>query len=416
MNLETIEDPQDHDQFSTRAVHEDSFPRDPLIRDSLYRAARGDPSRISLRSELSEAQALFKAKDDSRFDRCEELYRRGEIYSIDLPAYSEIQDSLDLYFANTNRQYPAIHPEKAMSRIRETLGYLRYPSTDLRVDVDHVAAPTIALLCVMIAISKMTGKNTSSSNADNRAMLFWSHARGLLQKFEFLPPSLEVLRCHTLITIYLLHMNFLDLALQSSAITSRLALVLHLHRHCATPRKESDSYDQNLWWTIYILDRDIARIGGTSYLIRDEEIDGPRPDRDGHFEKFSSVTYTSRPSDLDNRSGSIDRECHRDAAYLEVLAHLGRLWARIWDTLVTKSSESDCQWETAEILDAQVRVLRQRLPPSLIWKTSCDLERDLERAEEDATQRQLVILMVSTFLGLCFHASYPWMTDLEREM
>lgn len=402
MYLERIEDSQDRGhQLSTRAVHAGSPPRGLLNRTNLFRTVRCDPSRISLRSQISEAQALFKVRDDSRFDRCGELYSRRDVYSIDLPAFSKIQDSLQVYLENTNRQYPALHPENTMSRINETLEYLRYPSAGGEVDVDYVAAPTVALLYVIIAIADMIGKETSSPNA-NGAMGFWSHARSLLQHFEFLPPNLEVLRCHTLITIFLLHMNFLDIALQSSAVTSRLAMVLHLHRQHTLPRTKSDSFDQNLWWTIYVLDRDIACIGGTPCLIRDEEIDAPRPERDRHFKNFSNVTYVNRPSELDNRGGPIERDFRRDATYLEILAHLGRLWARIWDNLVTRRSEPDCQWQTTEILDAQVRILQQRLPPALIWRSSVGLERDRESAEEDATraatQQQLVILMVSALL------------------
>ena len=364
---------------------------------TLYRPVGWDLNRISLRSQVSEARALFKSREDSGSEQDDASYNLGEIYSIELPAFSEIQDSLHVFFENTKMQYPVIDPGSAASRIRKILEYLQYPSCGLKIDVDYVAAPTVALLCIMIAIAESNGKNTSFSNANDRAMLFRNHARCLLQVFEFLPPNLEILRCHTMITIYLLHADFLDLALQSNAVTVRLAMALQLHRRSPSFRKGSDYYDQNLWWTIYILDRNIACLGGIPYLIRDEEIDAPRPTRDGHFEKFSSVTYIYRPSELDEESGQVERSLHQDATYMEVLAHLGRLWARIWNSLVTDSSELDCQWQTTEILDAQIRVLQQRLPPSLTWRSPSSMGRNVVKEEENAMQRQLIVLMVSFF-------------------
>lgn len=367
---------------------------------TLYRPVGWDLNRMSLRSQISEARALFKSREDPGSVQDEASPNRGEKYSIELPAFSEIQESLHVFFENTKIQYPVIDPESAEARIRKILEYLQYPSCGLKIDVDYVAAPTVALLCIMIAIAELNGDTTSPSNGNDRAMVFRNHARRLLQFFEFLPPNLEILRCHTMITIYLLHADFLDLALQSNAVTVHLAMALQLHRRSPSFRKGSDSYDQNLWWTIYILDRNIACLGGVPYLIRDEEIDAPQPTRDGRFEKFSSVTYIYRPSEHDEQSGPSERSLHQDATYLEILAHLGRLWARIWNSLVTDSSELDCQWQTTEILDAQIRILQQRLPPSLTWESPSSLGRDLVKEEENAMQRQLIVLMVSSFVSL----------------
>ncbi|KAJ5816508.1 hypothetical protein N7447_008741 [Penicillium robsamsonii] len=237
----------------------------------------------------------------------------------------------------------------------------------------------------------MTENNTSSF--DTRATHFANHARSLLQTFENLPPSLEALRCHTLITIYFLHMDFLDLALQSISVTARLAMALQLHRKSSSLTKGSDSYDKNLWWTIYALDRNLACLGGIPYLIRDEEIDEPRPARDGKFKRFSSVTYTNCQNELVHQDGLIEGSLHQEAMYLEVLAYLGRIWACIWNDLVTDSSEPDCQWQATEILDAQLRILQQQLPAELLWRSPSNLGRDLENIQETAMQRQLIILM-----------------------
>ncbi|KAJ5372478.1 hypothetical protein N7517_004484 [Penicillium concentricum] len=237
----------------------------------------------------------------------------------------------------------------------------------------------------------MTENNASSP--DTRATHFANRARSLLQTFENLPPNLGALRCHTLITIYLLHMDFLDLALQSIAVTVRLAMALQLHRRSSSPREESDSYDQNLWWTIYTLDRHLACLGGIPYLIRDEEIDEPRPAQDGQFKRFSSVTYLNCQNELVEQDGPVEGSLHQEAMYLEVLAHLGRVWACIWNDLVIDSSKPDCRWQAAEILDAQLRILQQQLPAELAWRSPSSLGRDLQNIQETAMQRQLIILM-----------------------
>ncbi|KAJ5520242.1 hypothetical protein N7463_000695 [Penicillium fimorum] len=237
----------------------------------------------------------------------------------------------------------------------------------------------------------MTKNNTSSSYT--RGTHFANHARSLLQTFENLPPSLEALRCHTLITIYFLHMDFLDLALQSISVTARLAMALQLHRKSSSSRKGSDSYDQNLWWTIYALDRNLACLGGIPYLIRDEEIDEPRPARDGKSKRFSSVTNINCQNEPVQQDGPIEGSLHQEAMYLEVLAYLGRIWACIWNDLVTDSSEPDCRWQVTEILDAQLRIIQQQLPAELVWRSPSSLGRDLENIQETSMQRQLVILM-----------------------
>ncbi|KAJ5863463.1 hypothetical protein N7455_007531 [Penicillium solitum] len=276
-------------------------------------------------------------------------------------------------------------------RIIEDLGY----SPSARgIDVHYVAAPTVALLCIIVSIAEVTGINSSSSNS--RATTFANHARSLIQMAEKVPSNLEALRCHTLITIYFLHMDFLDLALQSIAVTVRLAMSLKLHHRLPSPREGSegsDSYDQNLWWTIYVLDRNLACLGGVPYLIRDEEIDAPRPARDGQFERFSAVICISCWNEPDEQIGPMEKSFHQEASYLEALAHLGRIWACIWNNLATDRTEPDCQWQTTETLDAQLRILQQQLPAELVWESPSSLGRDLEMLQETAMQRQLVVLM-----------------------
>lgn len=353
---------------------------------------------MSLRSQISEARALFKAGGSSESDQ-QEMYGRGETYPVELPTFAEIEDSLHIYFEITATQYPAFHSPSTISRIHEILEYLSYPASGPKVDVDQVAAPTVALLCIMIAMSKMTGNNTSPSNI-NHSINLKNHARNILQTFEFRPSDLEVLRCHTLLTVYLLHMDFLDLALQSIAITVQIAMTLQLHQKTQSLRNEADSYDHNLWWTIYILDRSISCLSGTPYLIRDEEIDAPRLGPDGNSQRFSLVTYLNHPNQLDRHNELEERSFHRDTTYLEVLAYLGRFWARIWNDLLSDNSQPDCQWQATEILDAQIRIFQQRLPPELTWKGSSSVGRDLEKEEEIIMQRQLVVLMVRYLIEL----------------
>ncbi|KAJ5422019.1 hypothetical protein N7491_010464 [Penicillium cf. griseofulvum] len=346
---------------------------------------------MSLRSQISETRALFHPREDPGTRKDKEVCSRRETYFVELPAFSKIQESLHIYFENVGRQYPAIRPEKTRSRIHDILEDLGYPSAGRAIYVHYVAAPTVALLCIIVAIAEIIENDTSPT--DTGATDFANHARGLLSTFENLPPSLEALRCHTLITIYLLYMDSLDLALQSIAVTVRIAIALRLHQRSPSPREGSDSYDQNLWWTIYALDRNLAWLGGIPCLIRDEEIDAPRPTQNGQFQRFSAVTYTNCPDELVEQIGPIERSLHEEAKYLEALAYLGRIWACIWNELVTDRSEPDCRWQATEVLDAQLRILQKQLPAGLIWRSPSSLGKDEERMLETAMQRQLIVLM-----------------------
>lgn len=184
-------------------------------------------------------------------------------------------------------------------------------------------------------------------------------------------------------------MDFLDLAIQSSAVTTRLALLLRFHQRLGYSPRESDiaSYDQNLWWTVYMLDRDTAYLSGTPGLIKDEDIDAPSPGRDDEFKRFSDVKYTTRPSEP---VGQRDQ----DASFLEVCAHIWCLWGRTWNNLAPDSSALNCHWEAGEVIDTQLRAMQQRLPPTLAWRHLPGSDPNPNQNDNLSRQRQLIILMV----------------------
>ncbi|KAJ5776051.1 uncharacterized protein N7511_001062 [Penicillium nucicola] len=351
-------------------------------------------------------RAIFKARKDPQPQLEQEPYNSDTRYSIELPAFAKIQNSLHVYFENMSRLFPALDRENTLSRIHKALESLQYPSSGPKIDIDYAAAPTIALLCIILAIAEVNENNALSSNINSQASNFRDHARSLLQTFELLPPSLEILRCHTLTTIYLLFMDFLDLAMQSSAVTVQMAMALQLHQQSPVPRKESDDHDRNLWWTIYILDRDIACLAGTPYLIRDEEIDAPRATRDDHFERFSRAPYINCQSEFDEQATTLERSRDRDSTYLEALAYLGRLWARIWNELISNQLEPECQWQIAAVLDSQINIFQQRLPSTLVWRNTSSPGLDVE----NEIQRQLLVLMVRRILEFMLYHRF---TDLE---
>ncbi len=355
----------------------------------MYRCVGTDSNRLSLRSQIARAQGLFSATGAGKCLQHAKACDEKVVYSIELPDMSQIQRSVHGYFEVATGQYPALHPDSTQSRIHQILEYLQYPPTGDRVEVDEVAAPTVALLCAMIAISASTRIDTSSSTTNDLATLFLNHARNLLYEFEFLPPSREILQCHTLVTIQLLHMDFLDLAIQSSAVTTRLALFLRFHQRLRYSPRESDiaSYDQNLWWTVYILDRNIAYLSGTPGLIKDEDIDAPSPIPDHGFKRFCDVKYTTRPSEPVGQ-----RE--QDASFLDVCAHIWRLWGRTWNNLAPDSSPLNCHWEAAEVIDTQLRAMQQRLPPTLAWRHLPRSDAEPDQKDNVSRQRRLIILMV----------------------
>lgn len=341
-------------------------------RATLYRSIGCDQRGVSLGSQIARARASFTNVQDA----AAEPYHISGTYAIELPPISYVKASLQAYFVNTNLDYPALDRPSTEGRIYRVLNGLGYSSYCHQVDVDSAAAPSIALLCLMVAIAELTHARTSS------AAIFYDQAQQLLRRFDHRPPDLEVVRCHVLSTIYLLHMEFLDLALWSISTSVRLAMLLQLHRPSPTrisgaEHGRSDRDAQDLWWTVYILDRTIARLSGTSYLIRDEEIG------------FSKVTYMS-PSCERNTMGQSE-----DSEYLQVLAHLGRLWARIWDDLLSHAEATGCEWQTAELLDAQIRLFQRQLPPRLVWSSPPGPDADLPEEHEHVIRRRLTTLMVS---------------------
>lgn len=364
----------------------------PLKGRSLYRSTGLTRNSISLRSQIEKTRASFRTVEEPDSAWSLNLCDSVQTYSFQLPSLPEISSSLRNYFQSINLDYPALDRASTKTRILRTLEGLGYPSYRTKIEVDLVTAPTVALLCAILAIDEIVLTKTSISATSRRESIYRNHVQKLLEKFELLPVDVEIVRCHLVNTIYLLHVELLDLAIQSSAVTVRLAMLLQLHR--SSPqiaehdhgKKEGHKY---LWNTIYVIDQTVARLSGTSYLIRDEHICDSTENINGCVPRYSHVISRSRLCQNTQPDQLNESRTPEDLEYLEAMTHLGRLWTSIWDQLFS-NPDTSCHWQEAEMVDTLIQIYSKELPPTLVWRME-----GLPQEHKHTVRRKLLILMVS---------------------
>jgi hypothetical protein len=277
---------------------------------------------------------------------------------VRLPDPGSMQHLFDVYFRDLDNYFPFLDRqelEPRMYRVIRRLGYSAQ-NTVILVHVDDTA--TIALMCIMMAIAECI--DPSEGVCDGERKPGWERylmfRRAMQRLFRSGPLDLDVVRAQAIAATYLMHCEALEAASQAVAVAWQLAVSIRLNNQKVWPKREAKETleRQQLWWTIYFLDRQISRRSGIPYHIRDTEFDvddftGNETTVDGGPERLSLYPST-------NSKG-----------YMQGLINLARLWGNVWDTFFAVGATKTGDWMEVEIMDARILNTCRQLPDTLTW-------------------------------------------------
>lgn len=151
---------------------------------------------------------------------------------------------------------------------------------------------------------------------------------------------------------------------------------------------------QQLWWTIYFLDRQVSRKSGIAYYIRDIEFD---------VDDFANI---SKDSTDDTATASSAQPSIVAKGYMQGLIDLARLWGNVWDTFFAVSATKKEDRMEIEIMDARILNTRRQLPAFLTWDSNELANYLLIGEDESHIRRRLQLYTVSTQWDVCYPCTF----------
>ncbi|KAF9771579.1 hypothetical protein IL306_010777 [Fusarium sp. DS 682] len=312
---------------------------------------------------------------------------------VELPDTSSLQHLLDVYFREMNSYFPFLDRQDTESRIYGVVRRLGYSSYNRTLVVTKEDLSVIALTYIMLALADCVDPGEGACDGDTkpgwerylqscRTIQRFSHSKTL---------NLDVVRAQCLVAAYLMHCEVLSAASQAISVAWQQAISIRLNNKKAWPIEDAQGtlQRQQLWWTMYFLDRQISRRSGIAYHIRDTEFDVD------DFTLHEDAAENNLIPQTDQHS-SITR------SYLQALINLARLWGRVWDTFFAVGATNKGDWMEVEIMDARILNTRRGLPRALTWDsnkianyTACDEdEPHIRRRLQIFTRLELLRMLI----------------------
>lgn len=305
---------------------------------------------------------------------------------VEFPDPPSLQHLLDVYFRDMDNYFPFLDRQDTESRIYSVIRRLGYSSYNRMLVVTTEDLPVIALACIMLALAECVDSGEGACDGDTkpgwerylqsyRAIHCFSQCKTL---------DLNIVRAQCLVAAYLMHCESLNAASEAVSVTWRLATSIRLNNKRAWPNEDAKRtlQRQQLWWTIYYLDRQISRRSGAAYHIRDTEFDVDDFTLNGNAADGNPLPQTDWHS-------SITR------SYLQALIALARLWGQVWDTFFAVGATKKGDWMEVEIMDARILNTRRQLPKALTWDSD-ELANYMLAGEDDPhIRRRLLLFTVS---------------------
>lgn len=345
-----------------------------------------DQNDLSLSSQIAAMSAHLSrpASPTRRLDRKAIKFHM----LVEFPDPSTLKRRLDIYFHDFDCYFPFVdrqHTEPLISKVIRRLGYSTYNRHLLVTNED---LSTIALACVMLALAESLDEDDTPSSTDPRPgwAMYLNGRRASQRLFYSNAVDLDVVRAQCLIALYLYHCQFLNPASQAISVGFQLAVSIKLHDQKAWPAQEPSETvpRQQLWWTLYFVDRRIAQRGGLTYHIRDIDFDvkdfSTKDDQHNVFEAPRIPIFPSIVQD-----------------YMQALISLGRLWGKIWDTFFAIGAPRKGDWMEVEIMDTQILNAKRQLSPELTWVPGDIVDYRLSGESEISLRRKIQINTVSKF-------------------
>ncbi|KAK3117446.1 hypothetical protein LTR53_001211 [Teratosphaeriaceae sp. CCFEE 6253] len=188
-----------------------------------------------------------------------------------------LEHLLDVYFHDFDGYSPFLDCQELESRVYSIIRRLGYSAYNLVLLASVDDLSIIAILCIMIALAECLDPKEGVCDGDSKPG--WERYNLCSRAIRRLPHSnpldLDVVRAQTLSAAYLMHCEALKAASQAVTVAWQLAVSIRLNNQKVWPKGEPKEtlQRQQLWWTIYYLDRQTSRRSGIAYHIRDTEFD-----------------------------------------------------------------------------------------------------------------------------------------------
>lgn len=338
---------------------------------------------LSLSSQVAVMSALLSKPPSPKPD-CGKPNARVEVL-VEFPDPPTLQHLLDVYFRDMDNYFPFLHPQHTESRIYCVIRRLGYSSYNRMLLVTIGDLPIVALACIMLALAECVDSGEGARDGDTKpGWERYLQSRRAMHHFSMCKTlDLDVVRAQCLVAAYAMHCETLNVASAAILATWQLATSIRLNNKEAWPKEEPilALQRQQLWWTIYFLDRQISRRSGTAYHIRDTEFD---------VEDFA-LSYAASG---ENSLPQMDRYLSTSKTYFQALISLARLWGNVWDTFFAVGATKKADWMEVEIMDARILNTRRQLPKELAWDSHELASYALTGEDEPQIRRRLQLYTV----------------------
>lgn len=317
-----------------------------LLDQSVAREKGEDPMVIIPEEPEAESMDFENLAAPLRRD-LEQIVDQTRLENID-----RVLQSLDIYFTNLQPHYPCINESHFRAQ------FAAFLANDTSCMSKNISIQFAALLNYMMAVSRiMYDISTQDDNPLGikefyRAEKLLSHATWL-EKANIMTIQILLVK-----SSYCLYMSRLNAAYDTMGTAVRLCFQLGLHNEPSWGAGCSfydRTYRQRVFWSIYVLNHNVALNAGVPDLIREDDFDVARPrcvdDR---------MLYPTCPPLPDMHNASL-------VPYLLEIIKWAQLSSEIWGAMfgvrVTKPASPDFITAT----DASIVALSRATPPQLLW-------------------------------------------------
>lgn len=305
---------------------------------------------------------------------------------VELPDPTMLQHLFDVYFYDFDSYFPIIDRQEFESLVYSIIHRLGYCASNFLVVPGVHDLSTIALVCVMLALAECLDTGDGAHDGDDKpGWRKYTICRYVINQLSHSGPlDLNLVRTQCLAAAYLMHCEALKAASQAVTVAWQLVVSTRLNNQATWPKGEPEEtlQRQQLWWTIYYLDRQISRRSGLAYHIRDTE--------------FVVDDFSESDEAVDSGPTANSAQFSNVAkSYMQGLINLARLWGNVWDMFFAVGATKPGDWMEIEIMDARILNTRRQLPNTLNWDKDDLPKYTLNGEDEPHIRRRLQLYTVS---------------------
>ena len=311
-----------------------------------------------------------------------------------LPAQSELQSLVDLYFEYMNYFFPCVDEGEFRAQLALACTGRVNHGRSLQETAMSMSSTFLMLLYVVLAIGTcldpQSQKSPSNTVARRRYLeTAYEISRGRQESGNG-EANMELVRYQTALAVCLIHIERPTSAYRAVSDAIQQAFVCGLNDEslwsCLTEREARSR--RLLWWTVFYLDRRIAQKCWKPYLVRETDIYVD--------ESMGFLVDATNAAVIDVDVPLRAEQSELVDQYALSNIRWAKLWAVMWDTLFSvRAVRTGATAEDLEVLDARILHAQRQVPPSLQWDTSFAETYAAAAEAEVHTRSRLVVYVVS---------------------